>query len=102
MKFPLRVIALMLLLAVLTIAPRIALADLLKAGDPAPDFTTQAIFGDQTKTINLADLKDRTVVLYFYPKDFTSGCTKEACAFRDGYAKLKKAGIVLLGCSVDN
>jgi thioredoxin-dependent peroxiredoxin len=101
MKFPIRVTTIMLLLAPLILAPRIVHAELLKAGDPAPDFATQAIVGDQTKTINLADLKDRTVVLYFYPKDFTSGCTKEACAFRDGYAKLKKAGIVLLGCSVD-
>ncbi|HUN58740.1 MAG TPA: peroxiredoxin [Candidatus Binataceae bacterium] len=101
MKPPIRVLALTLLLVSLTLAPRIARADLLKVGDPAPDFSTQAIVGDQTETINLSALKDRTVVLYFYPKDFTSGCTKEACAFRDGYAKLKKAGIVLLGCSID-
>jgi peroxiredoxin Q/BCP len=101
MIFPIRVIALILLLTSLTLAPRIARAELLKTGDTAPNFSAQAIVGDQTETINLADLKGRTVVLYFYPKDFTSGCTKEACAFRDGYAKLKKAGIVLLGCSVD-
>jgi thioredoxin-dependent peroxiredoxin len=101
MKFPIPAIALITLLATLTLAPRLARADLLKAGDTAPDFSTQAIVGDQTKTISLADLKDHTVVLYFYPKDFTSGCTKEACAFRDGYAKLKTAGIVVLGCSID-
>jgi peroxiredoxin Q/BCP len=101
MRFPTRVIALVLSLASVALTPRIARADLLKAGDRAPDFSTRAIVGDQTETINLSDLTDRTVVLYFYPKDFTSGCTKEACAFRDGYAKLKKAGIVVLGCSVD-
>src|ERR1700677_1505440 len=101
MKSPIRTIALITLLATLTLAPRLARAALLKGGDTAPDFSTQAIVGDQTATINLADLKDRTVVLYFYPKDFTSGCTKEACAFRDGYAKLKTAGIVVLGCSID-
>ena len=87
--------------AALAIAPRLARAELLKAGDPAPEFSTQAIVGDKTETINLADLHDRTVALYFYPKDFTPGCTKEACAFRDGYSRLKKAGIVVLGCSVD-
>jgi peroxiredoxin Q/BCP len=94
-------LAVLMVAAALAFAPGLARADLLKAGDSAPGFTTQAIVGDKTETIDLADLRDRTVVLYFYPKDFTPGCTKEACAFRDGYARLKKAGILVLGCSVD-
>ena len=83
------------------VEPCAALADLLKAGDPAPQFSTQAIYGDQTTPIKLSDYRGQVVALYFYPKDFTPGCTTEACTFRDSYAKLKKSGIVLLGCSVD-
>jgi thioredoxin-dependent peroxiredoxin len=55
----------------------------------------------QATPMKLSDYRDQIVALYFYPKDFTSGCTTEACTFRDSYAKIKKAGIVLLGCSVD-
>lgn len=76
-------------------------AELLKAGEPAPQFSTDAIYGDQTTPVKLSDYRGRTVALYFYPKDFTPGCTTEACTFRDSYAKIKKSGIVLLGCSVD-
>ena len=83
------------------VASGAALADLLKAGDPAPQFSTQAIYGDQTTPIKLSDYRGQVVALYFYPKDFTPGCTTEACTFRDSYAKIKKSGIVLLGCSVD-
>jgi thioredoxin-dependent peroxiredoxin len=83
------------------IAPGTSLADLLKAGDKAPAFSTDAIYGDQTTPVKLSDYHGQTVALYFYPKDFTPGCTTEACTFRDSYAKIKKAGIVLLGCSVD-
>jgi len=101
MRFHVQTAAAAILAILMLLAPGLALADLLKAGDTAPEFSTQAIVGDQTETISLAGLHDRTVVLYFYPKDFTSGCTKEACAFRDGYAKLKQAGIVVLGCSID-
>jgi peroxiredoxin Q/BCP len=50
----------------------------------------------------LSDYRGQTVALYVYPKDFTPGYTTEACAFRDSYAKIKKAGIVLLGCGVDS
>jgi peroxiredoxin Q/BCP len=82
--------------------PGTAHADPLKAGDKAPPFSTTAIYGDQTTPIRLSDYRGQTVALYFYPKDFTPGCTTEACTFRDSYAKIKKAGIVLLGCSVDN
>jgi len=83
------------------IAPGGALADLLKAGDKAPQFSTDAIYGGETTPIKLSDYRGQIVALYFYPKDFTPGCTTEACTFRDSYAKIKKAGIALLGCSVD-
>jgi thioredoxin-dependent peroxiredoxin len=59
------------------------------------------VYPDQTTPVKLSDYRGQTVALYFYPKDFTPGCTTEACTFRDSYAKLHTAGIVLLGCSVD-
>lgn len=71
----------------------------LKPGDPAPSFTATTTDGS---IIHLADLKGKSVVLYFYPKDDTPGCTKEACAFRDVYAKLKEKGAVVLGVSTDS
>lgn len=71
----------------------------LKPGDPAPAFSAIATDGS---TIRLADLKGHPVILYFYPKDDTPGCTKEACAFRDAYAALKKKGAVVLGVSADS
>jgi peroxiredoxin Q/BCP len=70
----------------------------LKEGDPAPDFTAPASSGG---TVSLADFKGQHVVLYFYPRDDTPGCTKEACGFRDAYEKFKKAGAVVLGVSID-
>jgi thioredoxin-dependent peroxiredoxin len=82
--------------------PRIARAELLKEGDIAPPFTTQMVTGDTIAPVGLADFRGKKVVLYFYPKDETSGCTKEACAFRDGYARFTNAGWVVLGCSVDS
>ena len=81
--------------------PRLAKADLLKEGGLAPDFSTQAVVGDQIVPVKLTDYRGHKVVLYFYPKDNTPGCTKEACAFRDGYRELKGWGIVVLGCSID-
>jgi peroxiredoxin Q/BCP len=86
---------------VLLLKPRTARAGMLKAGDLAPDFSTDAVLGDQTVPTRLTDYRGRQVVLYFYPKDNTPGCTKEACAFRDGYAKLQQWGIAVLGCSID-
>ena len=71
----------------------------LKPGDPAPAFSALATDGS---TIRLADLKGHPVILYFYPKDDTPGCTKEACAFRDGYAAFQKKGAVILGVSADS
>jgi len=68
-------------------------------GDRAPGFSLAS--GDG-RTISLAEYAGRPVVLYFYPKDMTSGCTAEACAFRDGYAKFRKAGAEILGVSRDS
>lgn len=82
--------------------PRIARAALLSVGAPAPDFHSQMVTGDQLTPVSLADFHGRKLVLYFYPKDNTPGCTKEACAFRDGYARLQAAGIAVLGCSIDS
>jgi peroxiredoxin Q/BCP len=74
----------------------------LPVGTPAPDFITQAITAGQTVPIHLSDYRGRRVVLYFYPKDNTPGCTREACAFRDGYAAFARAGIAVFGCSIDS
>jgi len=70
----------------------------LKAGDVAPAFTAPANGGGK---VSLADFKGRHVVLYFYPKDDTPGCTKEACAFRDEYAAIQAKGAVVVGVSTD-
>ncbi len=70
----------------------------LKVGDAAPDFSAPAS-GD--RTIALKDLQGRNVVLYFYPKDDTPGCTKEACSFRDAHTNLKEKGAIVLGVSPD-
>lgn len=70
----------------------------LKEGDLAPAFTVPASGG---QTISLGDFKGRPVILYFYPRVDTPGCTKEACAFRDSYADFKRKGAVILGVSLD-
>ena len=88
--------------AAVLLRPRTAQAEMLNVGDEAPDFSTSAIAGGQTITVHLIDYRGRRVVLYFYPKDNTPGCTREACAFRDGYAKLQNWGITVFGCSVDS
>ena len=67
-------------------------------GDKAPEFSGVDELGQK---ISLKDFKGKQVVLYFYPKDNTSGCTTEACDFRDSYTRLKKQGVVLLGVSPD-
>ena len=71
----------------------------LKVGDKAPDFTANDQDG---KKISLSDYKGKKVVLYFYPKDQTPGCTEEACNLRDNISDLTKAGYVVLGVSSDN
>ena len=70
----------------------------LKEGDAAPAFTAAVNGGG---TVSLADFNGRYVVLYFYPKDDTPGCTKEACAFRDHFAELQAKDAVVLGVSTD-
>ena len=71
----------------------------LQEGDKAPDFSAATQNG---KRISLADLKGRNVILYFYPRDDTPGCTKEACAFRDHFGEFTKKGAVVLGVSTDS
>ena len=71
----------------------------MKVGQKAPDFSAK---DDSGKTVKLSDLKGKKVVLYFYPKDDTPGCTTEACNFRDGIAAIKKLGAVVLGVSADS
>lgn len=71
----------------------------LKVGDIAPDFTVKDQDGNQ---ITLSKLKGKKVVLYFYPKDNTPGCTAEACNLRDNYQALLKAGYTVLGVSKDD
>jgi peroxiredoxin Q/BCP len=70
-----------------------------QVGQKAPDFALPASTG---KTISLKDLAGKRVVLYFYPKDDTRGCTIEACGFRDNYGPLQQTGAVLLGVSPDD
>jgi len=70
----------------------------LAVGQPAPDFTTTDQDG---KPLHLADLKGHPVVVYFYPKDETPGCTHEACSFRDAWADLQKKGVIVIGISTD-
>jgi len=71
----------------------------LSVGDKAPAFTAKDDAGD---TVSLSDLAGKTVVLYFYPKDDTPGCTKEAQSFRDNYAEYQGKDMVVLGVSMDD
>src|ERR671938_1475794 len=71
---------------------------MIKEGDAAPDFETRDENGQKVK---LSDLRGQKVVLYFYPKDDTPGCTKEACSFRDNHSTLEAEGIKVLGASLD-
>ncbi|MCL6434780.1 MAG: peroxiredoxin [Leptolyngbyaceae cyanobacterium HOT.MB2.61] len=71
----------------------------LSVGDTAPNFTTTDTNGN---TVSLSDFAGKTVVLYFYPKDDTPGCTKEACSFRDSYNDYLSKGITVLGVSMDD
>lgn len=68
-------------------------------GRKAPDFTLEDAEG---RRVSLADFKGKDVVVYFYPKDDTPGCTKEACGFRDLWSDLRTAGVVVLGVSADS
>ena len=71
---------------------------MLSVGDKAPNFSSTDHSG---KTISLKDLKGTKFILYFYPKDNTTGCTKEACDFRDSFAAFKKRGVKVIGVSPD-
>ena len=77
----------------------------IKESQPAPDFTLPAIGSDdivKDGQVHLGDLKGHNVVLYFYPKDDTPGCTAEACSFRDANHLMQKQGVVVLGVSADD
>lgn len=71
----------------------------LPSGIPAPDF---ALIDDTNTLRRLSDLRGQNVILYFYPKDDTPGCTTEACNFRDDYSAYEKAKVVILGVSPDS
>jgi peroxiredoxin Q/BCP len=70
----------------------------LKIGDLAPTFV---LLTDEKKSLSLRDLRGKKIILYFYPKDNTPGCTREACDFRDNLAILKKQGVEVIGISKD-
>ncbi len=74
------------------------MADWIEPGSKAPSFTLADDTGNKVK---LSDLKGNPVVIYFYPRDDTPGCTKEACAFRDRFEELKRLGVQLIGISGD-
>jgi peroxiredoxin Q/BCP len=72
---------------------------MLKEGDKAPDFTLK---NAEDESISLSDFRGKTVIVYFYPRDNTPGCTKEACGFRDIYDDILGKGAVVLGISADS
>jgi peroxiredoxin Q/BCP len=71
----------------------------IEEGKPAPDFELRS---DAGETVSLKDLRGKPVVLYFYPKDDTPGCTTQACGIRDAYGEFERAGAVVLGVSPDD
>ena len=72
---------------------------MVEEGKPAPDFELKS---DSGGTVKLSDLRGKQVVLYFYPKDDTPGCTAQACGIRDAYGEFERAGAVVLGVSPDD
>lgn len=83
----------------LKVTQNVSKVNKLKVGDKAPDFSLNNQDG---KTLSLKDYHGKKVVLYFYPKDDTPGCTAESCNLRDNYSSLKKKGYEVIGVSVDN
>jgi thioredoxin-dependent peroxiredoxin len=81
------------------VAPYKEVVRVIEEGKPAPDFELQS---DGGETVRLSDLRGKPVVLYFYPKDDTPGCTAEACEFRDAYDTYRERGIEILGVSPDD
>src|SRR5437899_12593752 len=71
----------------------------LKEGDKAPDFAATT---NEGRKVSLSDYRGKNVIVYFYPRDNTPGCTKEACAFRDEFAAFKEKGVAVLGVSTDS
>jgi peroxiredoxin Q/BCP len=71
---------------------------MVEEGKPAPDFT---LASDSGESVTLSDLRGKPVVLYFYPKDDTPGCTRQACGIRDAYGEFEQAGAAVLGVSAD-
>src|SRR5215471_11518089 len=72
---------------------------MVEEGKPAPDF---ALTSDSGETVKLSDLRGKPVVLYFYPKDDTPGCTAQACGIRDDYGDFEERGAIVLGVSPDD
>jgi peroxiredoxin Q/BCP len=72
---------------------------MVEEGKPAPDFELQT---DEGETVRLSDFKGKPVVLYFYPKDDTAGCTAQACGIRDAWGEFQRKGAVVLGVSADD
>jgi peroxiredoxin Q/BCP len=73
--------------------------DVVSEGEPAPDFSATTDTGER---VSLSDFRGKPVVLYFYPRDDTPGCTAQACGIRDAYAEFESAGAVVLGVSPDS
>jgi thioredoxin-dependent peroxiredoxin len=98
--FKIRLTMALFAFAVLTAFPNfgLALVELPEVGKPAPEFKLK---NDEGKEVSLKDFRGKWVVLYFYPKDFTSGCTIQARNFQRDLAKYEKANAVILGVSVD-
>lgn len=99
MNTTLVIVAVVVLLAALFWLRDQATVEALSVHAPAPDFTLPDADG---KPRSLADFKGEWLLLYFYPKDDTPGCTKEACAFRDGYLELRQRSVQVVGVSLDD